>query len=185
MKHKEKILQLRAAGKSYSEISAALGCSKGTIAYHCGDGQKQKHTARRQRRQADLVAMKHERFRNTNTHIYNKTTSLNLDKSAKTKARDFQRRIGSKLLARMVKTFTFEDVVSLQGPIPKCYLTGDEIDLSLPGTYAFDHIVPSSQGGTNDIDNLGLCLEAVNRAKSDMTVEDFVAMCRKVTNYYA
>jgi NAD-dependent dihydropyrimidine dehydrogenase PreA subunit len=42
MKHKDKILKLRADGKSYRQIQDIVGCSKGTIAYHLGDGQKQK-----------------------------------------------------------------------------------------------------------------------------------------------
>ena len=42
MKHKEEILRLRAEGKSYRQIQEILGCSKGTIAYHLGPGQKDK-----------------------------------------------------------------------------------------------------------------------------------------------
>lgn len=42
MKHKEDISKLRAQGKSYREIQEILGCSKGTIAYHLGPGQKDK-----------------------------------------------------------------------------------------------------------------------------------------------
>jgi transcriptional regulator with XRE-family HTH domain len=34
MSYKEDILRLRAEGKTYSEISDELGCSKGTIAYY-------------------------------------------------------------------------------------------------------------------------------------------------------
>ena len=55
MKHKENILRLRAEGKTYNEIRDELGCSKATIAYHCGEGQKQKsreRTERLRRRQA-------------------------------------------------------------------------------------------------------------------------------------
>lgn len=33
---KEGILKLRAEGKTYNEIKEILGCSKGTISYHCG-----------------------------------------------------------------------------------------------------------------------------------------------------
>ncbi len=40
---KEKIIQLREQGKTYNEIKNELGCSKGTISYHCGEGQKEKH----------------------------------------------------------------------------------------------------------------------------------------------
>lgn len=39
---KDKILQLHKEGKSYRDIQKLLGCSKGTIAYHLGVGQKDK-----------------------------------------------------------------------------------------------------------------------------------------------
>lgn len=39
---KEQIIQLREAGLSYSEISNELNCSKGTISYHIGNGQREK-----------------------------------------------------------------------------------------------------------------------------------------------
>lgn len=42
MEHKEQILKLRAEGKSYRQIQQELNCSKGTIAYHLGEGQKEK-----------------------------------------------------------------------------------------------------------------------------------------------
>lgn len=41
---KQKIKNLRLSGMSYNEISAKLGCSKGTIAYHCNDTTKNKAT---------------------------------------------------------------------------------------------------------------------------------------------
>jgi len=46
MKHKDNILKLYAEGKSYREIQKILGCSKGTIAYHVGKGQREKTNAR-------------------------------------------------------------------------------------------------------------------------------------------
>jgi 5-methylcytosine-specific restriction endonuclease McrA len=50
-----------------------------------------------------------------------------------------------------------------------------------PGSGAsLDHIVPTSKGGTNERSNLRWVLWEVNRAKSDMTHEQFVAMCREV-----
>ena len=48
MKHKDQIIQLYNEGKSYSQIANELGCSKGTIAYHVGNGVKDK-TLKRQR----------------------------------------------------------------------------------------------------------------------------------------
>jgi DNA-binding CsgD family transcriptional regulator len=40
--HKENIIRLHLEGKSYSQIKEELGCSKGTISYHLGIGQKEK-----------------------------------------------------------------------------------------------------------------------------------------------
>jgi transposase len=46
MKHKDRIFELREQGLSYSNIQKELGCSKGTIAYHLGEGQKEKSLSR-------------------------------------------------------------------------------------------------------------------------------------------
>lgn len=43
---KDKILELRSQGKTYTEISDIVGCSKGTVSYYCGAGQKEKATER-------------------------------------------------------------------------------------------------------------------------------------------
>lgn len=36
------ILKLRKEGLSYDKIKSVTGCSKSTISYHCGEGQKEK-----------------------------------------------------------------------------------------------------------------------------------------------
>ena len=38
----EKIIELHKKGLSYRQIEKELGCSKSTIAYHLGKGQKEK-----------------------------------------------------------------------------------------------------------------------------------------------
>ena len=48
-KHKDNIIKLRDQGKSYTEIQKILGCSKGTISFHLGEGQKEKYYARTNR----------------------------------------------------------------------------------------------------------------------------------------
>lgn len=47
MKHKEEIFRLKALGYSYKRIQEELGCSKGTISYHLGAGQKEKTKERK------------------------------------------------------------------------------------------------------------------------------------------
>ena len=50
----EQILNLRTQGLTYNEIQKQLNCSKGTIAYYCGKGQKEKTLNRgKKRRLAD------------------------------------------------------------------------------------------------------------------------------------
>jgi transposase len=44
----DQIIQLYSEGKSYNQIKDALGCSKGTISYHLGEGQKTKTRNRTQ-----------------------------------------------------------------------------------------------------------------------------------------
>lgn len=45
----EQIIELQKQGKPYSQIQIELGCSKGTISYHLGAGQKEKNVARQNR----------------------------------------------------------------------------------------------------------------------------------------
>ena len=54
MKHKEQIIALRKQGKTYKEIKDALGCSKGTIAYHLGEGQKDKTRQRSRDKRGEI-----------------------------------------------------------------------------------------------------------------------------------
>lgn len=46
---KEQILTLRLQGKTYNEICLALGVSKGTVSYYCGEGQVEKRQERQRR----------------------------------------------------------------------------------------------------------------------------------------
>lgn len=52
---KEQILELRAQGKTYNEIVELLGCSKSTVSYHCGEGQKEKSLSRLQNKRKGLA----------------------------------------------------------------------------------------------------------------------------------
>lgn len=53
---KERILALRTDGKSYREIERLLGCSRSTISYHCGEGQKTKKNVRQNDSRAARLA---------------------------------------------------------------------------------------------------------------------------------
>jgi hypothetical protein len=47
---KEQIIELKNSGRTYKQIQDKLGCSKGTISYHLGVGQKQKTIDRKRDR---------------------------------------------------------------------------------------------------------------------------------------
>jgi len=55
MGYEKDIMRLRAEGKTYDEIKKILGCSKGTISYHLGMGQKEKTLLRTNNRRTDII----------------------------------------------------------------------------------------------------------------------------------
>ena len=61
---KEKILELRLKGYNYNQIKKEVGCSKGTISYHCGEGQKEKTKFRTTKRRGNPLVGKINRFCN-------------------------------------------------------------------------------------------------------------------------
>jgi len=164
---KEQILKLREEGKSYRQIQKILNCSKATISYHCGAGQKEKVRTRTRALRQNKLYYKISRYKSTSlrTRIYN-----------------FQRRVGLELNSSPDK-FTVGDVIKKLGPHPSCYLTGVSIDLCKPDTYQFDHIVPVSKGGQNTLANLGLTTTTINRMKHTLTVDEFLTTCMSIIAY--
>lgn len=76
--------------------------------------------------------------------------------------------------------YTYHDVIKyFGGTTTKCYLTGQTIDI-LKDDYNLDHIVPVSRGGTNDLKNMGITTPDANRSKSDLTLDEYLVLCKKV-----
>lgn len=167
---KDQILKLREEGKSYREIQEILGCSKGTVAYHCGEGQKEKNSDRMRKRRKDTV-------------ISRRIENFQYDRKLKDKSEDFQRERSKKKLGKRTMTFSWQDVTERFGWETICYLTGRAINLREPRTYQFDHKVPYAKGGTSDIDNLGIVCRDANLAKSDMTIDEFLQLCKEVLEF--
>lgn len=60
----------------------------------------------------------------------------------------------------------------------RCAVTGE---LLVPGiTASIDHAIPKSKGGLSNKENLRWVLLNINRAKWDMTHDEFVEVCRLV-----
>jgi 5-methylcytosine-specific restriction endonuclease McrA len=168
---KDEILKLRAEGLSYNQISEKLNCSKGIISYHCGgENQKAKSREKNQARRKNLVILK-------------KVENFQVDRKIRDKSEDFQReRVNNKLGKRNL-VFRWQDVIEKFGWETICYLTGKPINLREPKTYQFDHIIPYGKGGSSTLDNLGILCKEVNQAKADMTVENFLNLCKEILEY--
>jgi 5-methylcytosine-specific restriction endonuclease McrA len=62
----------------------------------------------------------------------------------------------------------------------KCYLCGAKLGLRERGV---DHKTPLSRGGVHELHNLGICCFRCNRAKNDMTLEEFTALAYQIWKY--
>lgn len=185
---KIKILELRKQGYTYNKIKETLGCSKGTISFHCGDGQKEKSNLRlKKRRKNNPLIKKIEQFHSKrktaiNEH-YNKTNEIT-DKTILSKLVNkvhfFFRKRGKKYRGYNKFMFTADEFLEKIGNNPVCYLTGIPIDLNKSRSYHLDHIVPKSRGGDDSLDNCQIACRAANQAKGDLLVEEFIELCKKV-----
>lgn len=174
---KEKILQLRDQGFSYQEIKNKLGCSLGTISYHCGEGQKKKSSERQKKNREKLSPLQIK----LNQFLYVKTRE-----PIKYDSKENKQLIYRKILrfhGDEQMSFTVQDIIDKFGTNPKCYLTGVEINLNEKRSYHFDHIIPSSKNGPNTLDNLGICTRNANQAKNDMTPDEFINLCKQVLEH--
>lgn len=182
---KDKILKLRACGYTYKQICETLGCAKSTVGYYCGINQKEKTAARtRAYRMANVLTHRVENFQAKPTGKAKRPPAKsNVETQLRTKADDFQRRVGNKLKERNIR-FRCQDVLKKFGNRTCCYLTGKAIDLSQPGTYHFDHIVPATRGGDNSLANLGIATREANQAKADLTVSELLQLCEDILAHH-
>ncbi len=186
---KDDILKLRKVGKTYDQIIKELNCSKSTVSYHCTEKTKILTKVRNEKRKKlkpgefygikRLYSFKTEKssgFIKPNRTIKNINCSLDKfkKKDNNVKGKHKYRKIALK------ENFTFKDVFALHKKNQICYLTGRKLNLKDPNTFSFDHITPSSKGGSNTIENLGICRPEANAAKSNLTVDEFIGLCKDV-----
>ena len=176
-KQKNSILKLRSEGKTYSQISKALGCSTSLISYHCGDGSE-KRRAKANNKKRSPLCRKVSSFKCRCTRRNYKNISSKL-KTFKRKSQLSGNHTNT-VVNNITKNYSCKDVINKIGDSPLCYLTGEKIHLDKPETYNLDHIIPSSRGGTNDLDNLQICLKEANYAKGELLLEELYDLCEKI-----
>jgi len=190
MKVKDQILKLRSEGKSYKDIQEILHCSKGTIDYHCGEGQKEK-TKNRSKNLRDndyikyVIISKIDRFYRT-CFLQRKAVEEYRSKVRKrisNKVLDFHR-TRNKMRKYNKTTFSADDILKIYNDNPICNLTGRSIDIENTRSWELDHIVPASKGGSDTIDNCQITCKEANFAKGDLSMDEFINLCKDVLTHH-
>jgi len=161
MTKKEQILELRDKGFTYNAICSKLNVSKGTVSYHCGKGVKERQHARQMAPRVDFLWKRAV----VNWELHRDRNWFRGGKPTRKKA-----------------------VEELRGVIKevydnKCYLTGRELDMEWGKNLEFDHKIPKSKGGSNTLDNLGLCVKEANQAKADLTLDELFKLCADILQH--
>lgn len=174
----KQIIELRKQNKSFNEIAKLLNCSKSTVSHTLRKKTKEKN------KQKNLIYSKSWKSKlikcssNFCKESYHYIKQINKDwkEKLRTSTSKFKLKKGENM-----KHFGYKDVLNKYNNQTKiqCYLTGDWIDLT-KDDFAFDHIVPVSKGGACDLDNLGITTYIANQSKSNMTVEEYIELCKKV-----
>jgi len=183
-KLKDRIIELRSKGCTYNEIVAKIGCSKGTVAYHCSSSVKEKHIKRQAKWRANNVLLKKvHRFTSakpkSNPEVGTWTATQRRILHGKR-----NRFSASKNSSQVTYMFTIDELITKIGDNPKCYLTGRSVDLDDPRAYQLDHIIPTSKGGDNSLDNCGLTCAEANQAKGAMSNDEFLQLCKDVVKHH-
>lgn len=177
------IKKLRSEGKSYRQIQSELNCSMATISYHLSDGQKDKNKKRTEKNRYKLnnvLTKKLNNFISKQRRVKKRLTKNDVKYSAMIadKLYDFERR-----KEKSMEKIDIKDVFQKLEEHPFCYLTGDRLKLDDSKSFNFDHKIPVSRGGDNSLDNLGICTREANMSKNNMTLEEYLELCKKVLEH--
>jgi CRISPR/Cas system Type II protein with McrA/HNH and RuvC-like nuclease domain len=147
---KDEILKLKNDGMTMSDIARTLNISRERVRYYIDPNRRN-------------VVLKSQSKFNEKNRLCKKVANFHVTTENK---------VG--------RNFRYKEFLDRIGANPICYITKEPIDLNDHASYSIDHILPSSKGGTNSIENAGLIKSDVNRMKQDKTPDEFFSMCKRV-----
>jgi 5-methylcytosine-specific restriction endonuclease McrA len=175
---KDKILKLRKQGLTYAKIAESLNCAKSLVCYYCGNNQKLKMKQRQTKRRQKSHPFEMKLYNFTASPTSNKKSTIR--RSKRTNHPYYDKWY---ITMRKKTDITIQDLINKFGENPKCYLTGDDIDINDVKSYHFDHVIPKSRGGDNSLDNIQIATKIANLSKSGMTPDEFIFLCKKVLEH--
>ena len=150
---KQQILELRSQGKTYKFISEKLGCSQGTISYHCGEGQKEKSKNRLSKNRKNKCSCgkeKSKKARSCKSCSYIKRRNLVLNRPIK----DFERKYSN--IGKFATVRTFAKIFMEENNVEKkCQICGfnEYVEVChIKSISSFDKNSPLSE--VNSLENL-------------------------------
>lgn len=176
-KYRDDILRLNKEGISGRQIAKTLGCSTACVERHLSNTTRE--TQRRARNNWKKNNPWYEKL-STFCRTKNRWKNNRISKCS------FLDKINKRLNNFADYTMTQDDkqkVIERLKENPVCYLTGQTFDIYDTYSYNFDHIVPPGKGGSNEIDNLGFATRQANLAKTNMTVDEFIQLCKTVLEH--
>jgi len=76
--------------------------------------------------------------------------------------------------------YSLNDALVRIGKNPYCSVTGNFIDIRDISNFSFDHIIPIAQGGSSELDNLGICHYHINRVKGDLSSKNCLSIIKSL-----
>lgn len=180
----KQIVELRKQGKSYSQIASELGCVKSSVAYYCNKTTKQKINDRVNRYKKECSGWFYfgkqvTDFKQRIKGIGKPEKCKDWNKKLRTAVSNFK---SSNMKQNELLEYSYKDALNhLGGMKTKCYLTGDNIDIE-KDNFNLDHILPLDKGGSNELSNMGITTPSANASKTNLTVEEYLELCKKSTN---
>jgi hypothetical protein len=187
---KQKILDLRKQGYSYSRIVKALDCSISTVCYHvkyetqlkkCQERKKKipLHTRKWQR---NISAFNRAKTENKVKREIKDLTLSEAHNNFRGRLKGYAKKYKSDTeRTKMINIKKVKEKYNITEENTKiiCRYTGDVLDWKRPAECEIDHKQPRSKGGENTIENLQILSRAANQAKGDMTHEEFIDFIKK------